>query len=74
MVERSEPAMRKLNRVVGWMELRIHVRNVRDGEFFIFWSAFRPQHTGIPRADGILCGTDGNEGDQLQRASHSRSF
>ena len=54
MVERSEPAMRKLNRVVGWMELRIHVRNVRDGEFFIFWSAFRPQHTGIPRADGII--------------------
>gem|GEM_PF-5561369 len=43
------------------MELWDSVRNVRDGKIFIFWSAFRPQHTGIPRADGILCGTDGTK-------------
>jgi len=44
------------------MELPKIVRNIRDGEIFIFWSAFRLQHTGLPRADGILCGTDGNQG------------
>ncbi len=39
---------------VVWIELRNCVRNVRDGQIFIFWSGFRPQHTGITWTHGII--------------------
>ena len=55
MLGRGSPSLGSVL-AVGYMECRNSVRGVRDGKIFIFWSGFRPQHTGIPEADGILCG------------------